>query len=246
MQRYSGLPSSIMSDHRSKHLNQFYSLLAELEGKLGGPRLLSQCSGSLGWPERGIYFFREAGEHRGVADHTQRIVRVGTHALKSGASTTLWNRLSGHKGPASSGGGNHRGSIFRLIVGQALAERDGHDFPNWGQGSSAPLEVRQSELPMEQMVSAQIGDMPFLWLAINDEPGPDSLRGYVERNAIALLSNYGKHRIDPPSESWLGNYSDRERVRHSGLWNSNHVNEAYDPAFLADLEHLIDQVDVTS
>ncbi len=84
--------------------------------------------------------------------------------------------------------------------------------------------------------------MPFLWLAIEDQPGPDSLRGYIERNAIALLSNHGKRPIDPASLSWLGQYCDREKVRASGLWNSNHVEEPYDPAFLDTLEQLIEQM----
>jgi hypothetical protein len=231
-----------MSDHRPTHLNRFYSLLDELERKLGGPRLLSQCSGSEDWPERGVYFFREEGENRGDHEDVQRIVRVGTHALKTRANTTLWKRLAGHKGLPDNGGGNHRASILRMFVGQALCERDGHDYPSWGEGTSASLEVRQSELPLERLVSTRIGNMPFLWLAIDDEPGPDSLRGYIERNAIALLSNYGKHRIDPPSESWLGHYCHRERVRHSGLWNPSHVTETYDPAFLGDLEQLISRV----
>jgi hypothetical protein len=81
-------------------------------------------------------------------------------------------------------------------------------------------------------VSEIIGNMRFLWLAIEDERGPNSQRGYVERNAIALLSNYGKPALDPPSKAWLGHYSDRERVRKSGLWNQNHVDEAYDLTFL--------------
>jgi len=34
--------------------------------------------------------------------------------------TTLWARLSQHRGSAKSGGGNHRCSIFRLLVGRAL------------------------------------------------------------------------------------------------------------------------------
>ena len=38
--------------------------------------------------------------------------------------------------------------------------------------------------------------MSFLWLPIGDEPGPNSRRGYMERNAIALLSNYGKDPLD--------------------------------------------------
>lgn len=49
---------------------------------------------------------------------------------------------------------------------------------------------------------------------------------------IALLSNFGKESIDPPSTAWLGSYSGRERVRTSGLWNNDHVEKQYDPAFL--------------
>ncbi len=81
--------------------------------------------------------------------------------------------------------------------------------------------------------------MPFLWLDINDEPGPDSLRGNIERNAIALLSNYGKMSLDPPSPTWLGQFCNRPLVRESGLWNQNHVAERYDPAFLDSLEELV-------
>ena len=95
---------------------------------------------------------------------------------------------------------------------------------------------------MEQEVSKVIGAMPFLWLAIDDEAGPSSLRGYIERNSIALLSNYGKDKLDPPSPYWLGQHCDRERVRGSGLWNSNHVDETYDPAFLNTFERLIAQL----
>jgi hypothetical protein len=74
------------------------------------------------------------------------VVRVGTHALKAGGSTTLWGRLSTHRGQLRSGGGNHRGSIFRLIVGTALIARDGHKFPTWGEGSSAAKDIKVGEL----------------------------------------------------------------------------------------------------
>ena len=99
---------------------------------------------------------------------------------------------------------------------------------------------------MERAVGAVIGDMPFLWLAIEDEPGPESLRGYIERNAIALLSNFAKEPLNPPSRTWLGHLCNMERVRTSGLWNQNHVNEAYDPVFLDTMERLIDQMERTS
>jgi hypothetical protein len=42
-----------------------------------------------------------------------------------------------HKGQAGTGGGNHRGSIFRFIVGAALIRRDGRAFPSWGSGNTA-------------------------------------------------------------------------------------------------------------
>ena len=70
---------------------------------------------------------------------------------------------------------------------------------------------------MEQAVSAMLGSTSCLWIAVEDELGPDSLRGYIERNAIALLSNYGRTPLDPPSPGWVGRFSDRERVRRSGL-----------------------------
>ena len=223
-------------------MKRFYGLLSDLEQQLGGARTLSQCDGRMGWPQRGVYFFREPGEDRSDTGSGPRIVRVGTHALKTGSGTKLWTRLSQHRGQARSGGGNHRGSIFRLIVGTALIERDRHEFPTWDNGSSAPREIRQGEIPLEQAVSKVIGAMPFLWLAINDEPGPDSQRGYVERNAIALLSNHGKEPLDPPSGRWLGHLCNRDRVRTSGLWNQNHVDEQYDPAFLDTLERLIHDI----
>jgi hypothetical protein len=65
-----------------------------------------------------------------------------------------------------SGGGNHRGSIFRLIAGTALIARDGHKFPTWGEGGSAAKNVKETEVELECAVSEIIRKMPFLWLAV--------------------------------------------------------------------------------
>jgi len=225
--------------NRLHHLTRLYSILETLQAKLGGARMLRDCSGRLSWPRRGVYFFREDGELRSDSGQGPRIVRVGTHALKAGSRSTLRGRLSQHRGQDASGGGNHRGSIFRLIVGAALMESRGIECPSWGSGSSAPRDVRAGEHALEREVSKVLGNMSVLWLAIEDEPGPASLRGLVERNAIALLSNYERELLDPPSKGWLGHRCDRERVRGSGLWNSNHVDDAYDPAFLDQLDALV-------
>lgn len=184
----------------------------------------------------------EQGELRSDSGSGLRVVRVGTHALNAGSGTKLWTRLSQHRGQTGSGGGNHRGSIFRLIVGTSLIAR-GLKSHTWGKGNTATPDIRTAEIELEREVSRVIRAMPFLWLAIDDEPGADSLRGYIERNSIALLSNYGKPPLDAPSTGWLGLSCDRSRVRQSGLWNSNHVDETYDPVFLTQFEQLVMQTE---
>ena len=235
---------------RRRDLLKFYGLLDGLEARLGGKRTLADCDGRMNWPTRGVYFFFEAGEERSDSGNGFRVVRVGTHALMAKSRAKLWNRLSQHRGVEKTGGGNHRGSIFRLIVGAALKRRDGRTDPrSWGIGSDVGQAVqrtvidratiRSEELKLEVAVSEQIRAMPFLWLAVEDPPGRDSQRGVIERNSIALLSNSARDPLDPPSRGWLGHHSDRERVRRSGLWNNNHVDESYDPGFLVSLERLI-------
>jgi hypothetical protein len=98
-----------MDEERHEHLIRFYSNIDKLERSIGGERTLSGCSGHMNWPDRGVYFFREPSERRTDTGNGQRIVRVGTHALKTGAGTKLWTRLSQHKGQPAAGAGNHRG-----------------------------------------------------------------------------------------------------------------------------------------
>lgn len=226
-----------MSDRRLADLQSFYVLLDRLAKAVNGSRTLGACSRRSGWPQRGVYFFFENGEDRTHSGSGPRVVRVGTHALTDRSRTKLWTRLSQHRGQVGSGRGNHRGSIFRLIIGTALIKRRDQICPTWGEPLPAARDVR--EVDLEGMVSDVIRAMSFLWLAIDDEPGPGNRRGCIERNAIALLSNYNRSPLDPPSSDWLGHDCDRERVSKSGLWNSDYVDKDYDPAFLAEFEGLV-------
>lgn len=223
---------------------RFYELLNRLEGRIGGKRVLADCTGRMDWPNRGVYFFLEAGEVRSGSGAGLRVVRVGTHGLRTGSRSTLWARLSQHRG------GNHRSSIFRSLVGSALARQCGTGRPpSWDVGSSRSAAarilaldrggVKRAEAEVESRVSRYVRAMPFLWLNVGDEPGPGSERGTIERNAIALLSGYVEPALDPPSAGWLGDSSDRFRVRRSGLWNSNHVDEDYAPYFLDIMERRV-------
>jgi hypothetical protein len=138
----------------------------------------------------------------------------------------------------STGGGNHRGSVFRSLVGAALAAQQPKlAIASWGV-KPAPALARESELSLEQSVSVVIRAMPFLWVAI-PEAAAFRQRGYIETNAIALLSNYDRPALDPPSRTWLGSHCDRALVRASGLWNNDDVEKAHDRAFLRELETLI-------
>lgn len=224
---------------RGRDLDRLYAILDNLRERLGGFRYLSDCSSRSGWPKRGVYFFFEETEARQTGD-ALRVVRVGTHALRRGSRTTLWNRLSQHRGHLSgsfAGGGNHRGSIFRLHVGTALLDREPMTFPEpihrtWAKGSTAPREVRLGEHILETAVSSYIGGMPILWIEVPDEPGPASHRGLIESNCIGLLSNLGREPLDPASSKWLGRHAASPKIRGSGMWNVNHVEQDHEPAVL--------------
>jgi len=222
---------------READLNRFYLALDQLRQQKGGFRLLRDSTGKSGWPTKGIYFFFENGEYRKGSD-ALRVVRVGTHALTDTSKTKLWGRLRSHKGQGS-GGGNHRGSIFRKRIGQALLNRAanlGEDLSclTWGEGSTAPLSIRNGEEFLETEVSKRVGD-----ISVDDAPGKASSRGLLERNCIALLSNYQKIPLDPPSAGWLGLHSEIDTIRDSGLWNTDCVKEPYQPEFLGLLETFV-------
>lgn len=211
-------------------LEELYGLLGELARRTRGPRTLGSCTGRDGWPARGVYFFFEPGEIR--AEGSPRVVRVGTHGLTVGSKSTLWGRLSQHRG-RTSGSGNHRGSVFRLHVGAALIARgDVVPVGSWGQRSSAPREVREAEAAIELAVSAHLAAMTVLWVPVDDEPGASSDRGRIEAGAIAALSRLSNPEADPPSLGWLGNYAARPAIRGSGLWNVNHVDGPLADEFL--------------
>lgn len=219
---------------------EFYRRLDELERHIGGRRRLMDASGQMRWPDRGVYFFFEPGELRSGSGARPRVVRVGTHALKLGSKAKLWDRLHQHRGTLRPLGGNHRGSIFRKLVGDALiARQPSLGIETWGRNDSASKQIREAERPLEILVSQRLGKMTLVFLPVEDAPGPDSDRGFIERNSIALLSAYVKPSTDAPSTDWLGHHSTRERVKRSGLWNNNHVDGEVDPRFLAVLRRLV-------
>jgi hypothetical protein len=219
-------------------VNRFYRMMRLLWLEQGGGRTLGESNGKMDWPRRGVYFITEMPG--GLSHGTMpRVVRVGTHAVSAGSRTTLWDRLSTHRG-TEAGGGSHRSSIFRSHVGHAIMNKDRLSVwpQTWSEGQSAPRMVRDGEAGLEELVSNTIGQMRVLWLDIPDDAGPGSDRAYIERNAIGLLSRanlLAPHR-DP---NWLGLYSRDWRICVSGLWNLNHVFSRPNEDFLDRLSEYI-------
>ena len=211
----------------------FYALMDQLERRIGGKRRLSEAD-SMNWPDKGVYFFFEPGEDRSCSGQGPRVVRAGS------SGRPLWKRLKEHRGTLNPLCGDHRRSVFRRLVGNALIGRDpcvGID--SWG--TKKVKDARHAERPLEEMVSRRIGGMSVAFVPIED--GPDSKRRDVERNAIALLSGFRDRASDPPSPNWLGRHCDREKVRLSGLWNNDHVVGVHKSGFLSVFERLVDATD---
>lgn len=209
---------------------EFAQLMRRLWVAQGGGRRIEETNGRLPWPGRGVYFILEADRGLG-GGRMPRVVRIGTHAVSQGSRTSLWDRLSTHRGTAG-GTGSHRSSIFRLHVGRAWARHTPSSVwpSSWALGQSAPREIRDTEEGLEREVSKIIGEMRVIWLNVPDEPGPASERAYLERNAIGLLSRIGLlNAIGLPD--WLGRESADWRIATSGLWNLNHVFAKPDAMF---------------
>ena len=150
---------------------RFYEILARIENRVGGCRILAECDGSLEWPQRGVYFFFEPGEQRSLSGEGARVVRVGTHAITDKSKATLWKRLYQHRGPLKSRGGDHRVSVFRKLIGTALAQCGDSELPeSWEYRFPDAIrkfkltrsEVKEAEADLERCVSDYVRQMPFL------------------------------------------------------------------------------------
>lgn len=221
---------------RLNDLNKFYAILSKLEERMG-TKVLQECDNKMYWPPYGVYFFFEAGEMRDNLQQS-RVVRVGSNADLEGTDSNLWSYLRQHRGTIAgkfAGGGNHRASFFRLHIGTSLINKEGISCGTWVEEEVANARIRKAEHQLEVKVSDVINNMPFLWLEVNNTEQARSL----EKNSIALLSNFGKPPIDKPSPGWLGSYCNNSFVKTSGLWNVDYVEDLYNPAFLDELAQLV-------
>lgn len=220
---------------RLKDRRRFYALMDALCRRCGGMQLRRNARDQMSRFERGVCFFFDPSERRTDSGEGPRVVHICTQAPTNPSGSALGTGFRQHRGTfessrADAGNGPH--FAFGQHVGAAMAARKTQvprAIASWGQESRG-LERREHLL--EPGAGTYIGELPYLWLSVPDQPGGPDLQGIIQRNAIALLSNSGKRPLDPASEEWLGLYSDQPAIRDSHLWNVDHVEEIHDPAFL--------------
>lgn len=224
--RLSVLDHALRIKNREVAVLHLYAFMERVQGILGHRTLPEAVAGSL--PQKGVYFFFDPDERTVFSDKLPRLVRIGTHAISMGSKATLRNRLRTHLGTYQ-GTGNHRGSVFRLHVGQSIISRDGRqtEFPNWGKGQSADRKIVKQEDALEREVSDYISKLLVLYIPIDDDAGKASMRAVIEHHMIALMTE-DRSYLEEASASWLGRWSSRPEISTSGLWNVRSVGDRAD------------------
>jgi hypothetical protein len=155
----------------------------------------------------GLYFFYENGE---VSKHAPegRIVRIGNHPL---SQDSLKRRLRMHY----SGGKN--GSVFRRLLGGAILHKTNPGSACLQHWEKQGMHTCENCKPIENKVRELLkSNFSFRCIEIENRP----LRNSFEEKLIATISLCP---ICKPSDSWLGKYAYSDKVKLSGLWNSDYV-----------------------
>jgi len=194
-------------------------------------------------PKKGIYIMFEKGEKAHSAD---RIVRIGTHTGEK-EKNPLAKRLKEHISP------NGR-SVFRRKAGSAIINKNRiegstfwseEDLLDWGKpwkkGGFRQRErfiKRGRSIQFEEvdkLVSKYVREnISFVCIEIEDKQS----RKLFEARLISTVSNCPECQM---SEHWLGNFSTKEKVRKSGLWQEDELwKDNLTDAEFAELEQIIE------
>lgn len=186
-------------------------------------------------PENGVYFFYEDSELWGHGGKLKRIVRVGTH--RQGNFRKRINQhylLDDRKMNFDSNNPKPSDwSILRENIGRALLYRDNDKYLKiWSRSFTKIIEREKfaknrnirKEKNLEVVITKIIRDnFSFRLLIFEDEYSRIGSKG-IENSLISLLASC---ELCVPTTNWLGNYSPDNRIRHSGLWQVQHVNGSF-------------------
>lgn len=166
-------------------------------------------------PKNGIYIIFERGERFKNFD---RIVRVGTHTGKD----QLYSRLNQHFIKE-----NKNRSIFRKNIGRCILNKTGNPYLQlWELDTTSRADKAKHskllDMNFEKQVEKQISsyiqtNLSFCVFRVEDK----EQRLFWETTIVSTLAQSNELK---PSPEWLGNYSPKDKIRESGLWQVNGLN----------------------
>ncbi len=169
-------------------------------------------------PKNGIYIIFERGEKYSDFD---RIVRVGTHT----GINQLRSRLNQHFVKE-----NKNRSIFRKNIGRCFLNKENNIYLNlWELDNTSKVDKAKNlalldsffEKELEKKITKYIQtNLSFCVFQIDTKED----RLFWESKIISTLANASNIKA---SAKWLGNYSTKDKIKVSGLWQ---VNELYNVA----------------
>ncbi len=166
-------------------------------------------------PRNGIYVIFEKGE---TFNDIDRIVRVGTHT----GENQLRSRLNQHFVKE-----NKNRSIFRKNIGRCFLNRDKSKYLNlWELDITSKADkvknLKLLDLNFEKQLETRISDyiqnnLSFCVFQVDTK----EQRLFWESKIVSTLAKSNELK---PSKNWLGNFSTKDKIKQSGLWQ---VNELY-------------------
>jgi len=210
------------------------SLCKWLHENLEGRPLIRYSHNFEDLPENGIYFFYEKGESWGHDDsEKQRIVRVGTHR-----NGNFRSRISQHfllkepeiKLKVDQLAPKDR-SIFRKNLGRALLSMNKSSYlstweidftSRYAKDNFTHLRDIDFESKIENEISVFLREnFSFKFIKVESQSERIGSTG-LESSLIGTLSHC---RVCLSSPNWLGRYSPVKKIRESGLWQVQHLND---------------------
>lgn len=166
-------------------------------------------------PRNGIYVIFEKGE---TFNDIDRIVRVGTHT----GENQLRSRLNQHFVKE-----NKNRSIFRKNIGRCFLNKDKSKYLDlWELDITSKADkvknLKSLDLNFEKELETRISDyiqtnLSFCVFQVDTK----EQRLFWESKIVSTLAKSNELK---PSKNWLGNYSTKDKIKQSGLWQ---VNELY-------------------
>jgi len=165
-------------------------------------------------PLNGIYILFEKREY---GHNLDRIVRIGTHTGKNQLPSRIHQHFLNE---------NKDRSIFRKNIGRALLNKNNDSYLKIWEYDLTTKANREKylesvdlskQIQIEKEISNYIqSNFSFSLLTIDDK----DKRLEIEAKFISTVSLCENCK---PSDTWLGNFSTKEKIRLSGLWLVNEL-----------------------